>query len=683
MKKTGYYRYLLFFLCLGTLLPMQLSATLSSLDSCLIQLKKNNQDTLSFPFCQLLTKTGECYAKKEYFVVASTYYQRALKIAKLEDFAALKLKNNINLGVAYFWTSEYNRAVNHLQAALEAPSSVATSKDSAGIYLTLGNTYYYMGKRNLSYQNTLKALEINPDKSDPKVIADSYYALALIDVDQGKYEKGMEKIKKALSLYESLKNLRDQAFSYDVIGRIYHETKQYELAIKYKVLSCEIDEDEEYEQYYVAYCAHDLGTTYEAMGNYQRAMELYQEALSIQEASNQYGEKIETEASIGKLYSRMGQCKKGQSILMRSLIAIKKLKNGPILKEVYLNLFEANQVCGNYQQAIGFLQTYHTLSDSLMNESNMNEVNSLSATNELQQKQQELMLLQRDKKLQTLYSYLMGGVIFLLFLFVFIGYWTLKKQKKQNLLLATKSNTIKQQNEQLVNTNKELASANGELNQFAYIVSHDLKAPLRGISTLAAFIEEDLKEEQTPQMKEEIIGNLQLVKGRIVRMSDLIQGILEYSRSGRITKEKEPVKLSELVPQIIQLLATPAHVQIKIAVNLPTVHTAKVAMQQVFQNLLSNAIKYNDKTICQIEIGCIEFTNYFQFSVKDNGPGIPTKHFKKVFQIFQTLQPRDKIESTGVGLAIVEKVVKDQGKGTIWIESTESKGATFIFNWQK
>ncbi|AOB31421.1 histidine kinase [Bordetella sp. H567] len=221
---------------------------------------------------------------------------------------------------------------------------------------------------------------------------------------------------------------------------------------------------------------------------------------------------------------------------------------------------------------------------------------------------------------------------------------------------------------------REVTSANEELTNFAYIVSHDLKAPLRGISSLASWLMADYADKLDDEGRE----HLRLLAGRVHRMSGLIDGILEYSRIGRIKEARVPVDLDLLVREIIDLLAPPGHIQVSIDDPLPVVVAERTRMQQVFQNLISNAIKYMDKPQGIVRIGCEPAGERWRFSVADNGPGIEERHHERIFQLFQTLAPRDRIESTGVGLTLVKKILEMYGSD-VTLQSVVGAGTTFYF----
>lgn len=225
---------------------------------------------------------------------------------------------------------------------------------------------------------------------------------------------------------------------------------------------------------------------------------------------------------------------------------------------------------------------------------------------------------------------------------------------------------------------EQLKKQNEELNQFSYVVSHDLKAPLRAIFKLSEWIEEDCREVLPEQSKK----NLQTLRGRVFRLEALINGLLEYSKIGRTNVPLERTETQQMLKETIDMLNPPAHIKINIEKGMPVFKTKKLLFQQVFLNLLSNAIKYNDKPEGLIHIWKRELNNRYQFTVQDNGIGINAAYHEKIFDIFQTLEARDTIEGTGVGLSIIKKSVEEMG-GTISLESEEGKGSKFTFTWPK
>ncbi len=222
----------------------------------------------------------------------------------------------------------------------------------------------------------------------------------------------------------------------------------------------------------------------------------------------------------------------------------------------------------------------------------------------------------------------------------------------------------------------ELERTNRDLDQFAHVASHDLKTPLRGIAHLATVIRQELAE----QMSERSRGNLELLEGRVHRLEDMIDGVLRYSLAGRSMDPAVPVDVGLLVREVIELLDPPAEAQIAIDPALPSLHTARIPLQQVFLNLLGNALKHADRDNIQLEIGGVAGEGEWELFVRDNGPGIAPRYHEQIWGMFCTLAPRDRVEGSGIGLAIVRRTVEAVG-GRAWLESEPGHGATFRFTW--
>ena len=224
---------------------------------------------------------------------------------------------------------------------------------------------------------------------------------------------------------------------------------------------------------------------------------------------------------------------------------------------------------------------------------------------------------------------------------------------------------------------RELEKTNDELDQFSYVASHDLRAPLRGISNLATWIEEDLGTSVPKKVKEHVA----LLKGRAARMDKLINGLLELARVGRTRQKPERVDVTELLHETIDLLSAPEASRILIVGAMPTMNAERFALQQVFLNLIQNAIQHAGRKDVIVRITAAERPTEYEFAVSDNGVGIAPEHHERVWQIFQTLQARDVVESTGIGLTIVRKQVESNG-GRAWIDP-QTPGATVRFTWPK
>ena len=244
--------------------------------------------------------------------------------------------------------------------------------------------------------------------------------------------------------------------------------------------------------------------------------------------------------------------------------------------------------------------------------------------------------------------------------------------------LSQLANSLNHMAEVLSENIRLLQRKNEELDQFAHIVSHDLKAPLRGIDNVITWIEEDHSTELPPKISEYI----QLIKGRLLRAENMIRGILLYARVGKQSLEREYINLNVLMQDTMENLVIRPGLRVEVQQNLPDIYSERIPLQQVLSNLISNAIKYHDKPEGFIKVYLKNANGHYDFFVEDNGPGIAKTYHDKIFAIFQTLQERDSFESTGVGLAIVKKILDDR-KQKITVTSEPGKGTIFSFTWPK
>jgi PAS domain S-box-containing protein len=236
----------------------------------------------------------------------------------------------------------------------------------------------------------------------------------------------------------------------------------------------------------------------------------------------------------------------------------------------------------------------------------------------------------------------------------------------------------KQAEEQRENLIKKLGQANKELDNFAHTVSHDLKAPIRGIISLVDWISKDYEDKLGEKGKDLI----DLLNKRAMKVYNLINGVLNYSKIGYLENNLQDVDLNILIPQVIEIINPPKHIEIKVKSSMPVIFSTKTLIEQLWLNLIDNAVKFIDKPKGDISIYSSDANGSWEFSVKDNGCGIKEKYFDKIFKIYQTVRPLDKHESTGIGLSIVKKIVGLHG-GSIRVESKVGEGSTFYFSFPK
>ena len=223
-----------------------------------------------------------------------------------------------------------------------------------------------------------------------------------------------------------------------------------------------------------------------------------------------------------------------------------------------------------------------------------------------------------------------------------------------------------------------LTRSNQDLDKFAYVASHDLRSPLRAIDNLATWITEDA----AAVLPEPSKIHLDKLRGRIKRMEKLLDDLLAYSRSNRLGYPNEVVDTARLIHDIVALMALPPGFVVTLDEKMPFLTTLRVPLETVLRNLIDNAVKHHDRPTGEVRVTLRDLGDFVEFTITDDGPGIAEQYQTRIFEIFQTLKPRDQVEGSGIGLAIVKKIVESQG-GAITVESAEGRGASFRFTWPK
>ncbi len=251
-------------------------------------------------------------------------------------------------------------------------------------------------------------------------------------------------------------------------------------------------------------------------------------------------------------------------------------------------------------------------------------------------------------------------------------------RQQSSARLRAKAMQMLELNAALTASNESLLQSNRELDQFAYIAAHDLKAPLRAISSLSEWIEEDIDKYLTVETR----GQIHLLRSRVHRMQALLNSLLEYSRSGRRQEAIVMVDVHQLITQIIEALAPPATFTIDIVSVMPIITTRRQSLKQVLTHLIGNTIRHHPTEMGIVKISVIDQSDRYEFAIADDGNGIEPQFQERIYTIFQTLKARDLQENVGAGLAIAKKIVTAEG-GAIYLESVPNQGAIFRFTWLK
>ena len=628
----------------------------------------------------MLYEVGDALREVQEMPLAKTNLVKSLDIAEKKGFDRLQLDCKTSLGFLFYWISEYQSAHSYFHSALRDHPNIITAKDSSLIFTQMGQSYYYMGDLSRAYDYRLQAVNISENMGDSVSIAYGLYTLGEMKMALEDYDGAIEKIEESLQISERLQLWKNIGYCYDLLGRIYFDEGDYNTAMEYIVKSCE-PKYNDINPYNEAYCAYMTARCYLEMGEYDQARPLFQKALEMQIEMGLKEEIIYTKMYMSLLGTIVGDCQSSIKTMMEGLKEAKERNAQPVVRDAYDFLAEGHEHCSNFKKAYLFKKKYYELKDSIIGQSILQNIASLSSNFELKQQKQEIAILQKNKEVSLLYKSLMSSVIVLLLLTILFVYFLWKKQYNYNSLLRKKNKEIKRHFKELQNTNKKLEEANKDLEQFAYISSHDLKAPLRTIGSYTSLI----KRRYAKNLDQEGIEFLDFVTDDVKHMNTLLEDILTYSKVNRNGVDFDTIDLNAVLEQVLRILRpTIENAGASVEYHtLPNILGNATQLFQVFQNMIDNAIKFVPAGRApNIHISHQENDGEHCILVSDNGIGIPKDFQKKVFSLFKRLHTKADYNGTGVGLSICKKIIEKHG-GKIWVESDGVSGSTFCFTLKK
>ena len=629
----------------------------------------------------------------------------------------------------------YRRISPHkaLEYAERAKGLAEQINYESGLAIALKNMGTYHLNRNTHPDSTLylfkRSLELALCLSEYYTVASCFNNIGLARQYAGEVDLAIQHFLKGLEVFEQYAFSPEQMqLKYRLLGNlgsIYHQKEDYKKA-NYYLESCINLSIESGSRVTWAAFLDDLARVKVQLKQYDLAEEYFEEALSLQRELSDYLSEIHTLTAYHELKLRFKDFKSAEKLLQESLnLAIEKdfprltyLANvyiGSLLLEqkkyeeastyfntalamsqmgfgkdvkrtLVYNLSKAYEGLGDSAKAFSYLQQWASQTDSLNRVENAELVAEIEGKYYAKQQEREIGRLGEDKRQQqVMIRSLTSFVVILLVLLGFI-YFLFRSNKKQSKLLSQRNTELEEVREQLNRSNyklKEYIDSNLQLENFAYMASHDLRSPLVNI---IAFSERLL---ESVQIKLDETENtlLQFMHKNALSMETLINSLLDYSR---VNSEKlHPTRNypREIIKEVLNDIITDikkndAEIVLDMACN-KAIAADKVKMKQVFQNLLLNAIKFcPDERSPLIRVSCREENMFWKFSVADNGIGIEKEYTEQVFLIFRRLHNKDEYKGTGIGLAAVKRLV-EQHNGEIWVESKVGKGSTFHFTISK
>lgn len=667
---------ILFFLLIPFLNSYANNQSTSQIDQQISKLNSFSGNKESTEYVQLIYNIAEQYYAEEEYDKANQFYLKINPLSPYLSGEAQAFNHLFSMGDCYFWAANYDSAAFILNNLLDEPELNLTTADSAVVILRVADVYAYQGDYYQSHTFRFRGIDLKLQLGGDQNRADAYYALGEIYYQQGDNEAAILKLEEAAVLYKKLERDVDVVYCQDLIGSCFFEMKQYKKALSYQIEMA----DEKYgldSPYIRAYTKSNLGKTYVKLKEYDKALIHLNEAKKIGEEHELTEDLLLTNLYLGHLHAVRGDCTKGRKLLDVSLKEVNENNMSGLIEEAYNAVSEGYYACGYFKKAFELKNEYIILKDSIENSINNLQLHNIEAIYEVKRKKQQMSLLQKENEVNRLYLMVGSCFGFLLLLFGIFAYRMARHKSAYNKVLREKNSKINSQYDEINNTNSELKEANNDLEQFAYIVSHDLKAPLRTIGSYTSLI----KKRYSESFDQTGIQFMDFVTEGVSHMQTLLEDVLSYSQLKNSEVNAKPIDMQEVVNRAIQVLDSSikekdAELEIDVA---GTVMGNGTQIFQVIQNLMDNALKfipYDRKP--KLVISSSKENDFIEIAIKDNGIGIKKEFQERIFTPFKRLHTKEKYKGTGVGLAICKRVVEKHG-GQMWVESDGYNGTTFFF----
>lgn len=636
-------------------------------------LKLAQEINYTYDVPRAMSFTGVAYQKLGDYQKAHQYYQKALEQAKEYKNYSQEAYSYHNLGVVLSWRNEYSEALTNYYKALKLFENLKDKRGVAYAYnsLSINALERNNPKEALGYAN--KSLEIRKELNDLRGQGVAYNRLAEINTKQGNFKTALPYLFRNVKLYKKLDDFEGLAFTTLNIARVYLYQENFTKA---------------------AYFSKKAFKYYKSLGN---------------------------KGMLAQCYMLLGQANIGLKSFEKAEGYLEKAKKFAIenqLKRVelesYLHRSKALQGQGDYKEALLLHETYLEMKDSLFDMDLYKQVGRLQGNFDVFKKEQENELLKEKglkskliiEKQKTQNIALFGGLI-LVIIFVLVLVRSNAQRRKDNKLLQVQNEHIEKQRLDITNKTNDLALAqqklqdysknleqkvvkrttalkksNEELELYANLASHDLKQPLRNITSFTQLLVRRLKrQDKIDETSSEYVSFI--VEGTQY-MNYLINELLTYSKFSKVTDDIEYETIAG--KHLIKTVKKNLYQQIEeseasiIEIDVPTeIIGIKIKMIQLFQNLISNALKFRKKTgTCIICIDCTDIGEHWEFSIADNGIGIEKDYYEVIFEAFKKLHNKQTYAGVGLGLSTCKKII-EQHNGTIWVESEFGKGTTFHF----
>ena len=532
---------------------------------------------------------------------------QARKRKNLED-----MSNYIYMiGLTYQRLTNYDLALEYLERLLEFPDAIIAPKRRASIFSTIANIYKEQGQYPDAHAFQQKALEISEEIDDIRGICRYYYDFGSIYFYQELYEKALEYYSEGKAKAEELDEPRILFTYLSAIGSVYDKLGAPETSLEYNLSSLEIAKKSE-RLIDLAYAFQNTGANYIELKRFDKAEKALLEALEMQEELENRFAEIGVLRDIGKLYTEIGDFTKAVDYLDHGLAISERIASKPRTAEIYKALSNTYQRAGESNKAIYFLKEHVAIRDSILNQQTLDLIADAQTSHLVQQREKEIVVLRKDQLISEQKVLMLFGFLAFVSVFLIIAFYSYRSQKHLNGALAEKNDQIQSQNAQLEKKNEQiqlqnqkLAEINHELKQFTSVASHDLRSPLRTITSFSNLLDRRYRENLDEQAQE----YLQFIQTGTRRMMNMINDLLEYARLGKEEIPNEWMDSGEIVDEALFNLQENIRLEnALIKVNqdkLPRIKANRMMMVRLFQNLVGNAIKFRSSQRPEVEIALV------------------------------------------------------------------------------
>lgn len=610
---------------------------------------------------------GEEYFKMFEHEKALQVLQAGLEAARAGDERELEFRILDITGRTYSWMDDYRRAIEYHWQANELPASEISPAYQAANLAHIGEIYIILGNLRQALDYQLQAREITETIRDTMGMAAAYDKIGHIYWQMGSYEKSLDNLKKALNIY---KDIDQEIYLYQIratTSQVYKEMGRLDRAMTEARVSLEKAEIYGY-QYGIAYSKGMVGAILEAEGKDSEAEEYLVESINQFKLAGIRYELAEFSAVLAGIRVRKGDSRSAFDLLDTALYIANDIQSLKLKAQVYRKLATVNKDLGNFEEAYHFLNEYELRKDSLLDIAEMKQASSLETDYELRRREKQIETLESESQFaQTRFVVLaISGSLIMVSLILWLMYMRYRSQAQTSEILRAKSAEIQRQNE-------ELSASNSELRRFSDLAAMDLRLPVENIREQLEVMQQDFPEISDTKPHEKILRNL-------AQLDVLLAGISAFSIVKNDNDEWEEVNLKEVVKEAIRSLpeierkkATRIEIQ-----DLPIVKGNRRQLVQLFQHLLSNSIRFRSSQDPEVIVGSGKKGNDVVITVTDNGLGIKKGEQKKIFDLFYQGAFADETAGSGVGLAVARRIIRQHG-GKIWVDSKVGEGSTFSF----